>query len=167
MGGGRRGGPVLGRLPRDPSDGQGHARRARCDRRALALTHRPPRQALWAAGGIATLSLALFLAEHVVPNALLVVAVPAGVVAGIACRRRPEIAILALFAIASAFGVIDAFTPIPPSKLADLLLAGLWLGVAWRRIAGGERSAIRLLPGSSCCWRSRSSRSPRSSPRRR
>jgi hypothetical protein len=114
---------------------------------ALALVHRPPRQALWAAGGVATLSLALFLAEHVVPNALLVVAVPAGVAAGIACRKRPEIAILALFAVASAFGVIDAFTPIPPSKLADLLLAGLWLGVAWRWLVGGERTGVRLLPG--------------------
>jgi hypothetical protein len=114
---------------------------------ALALVHHPPRQALWAGGGVATLSLALFLAEHVVPNALLVVAVPAGVVAGIACRKRPEIAILALFAVASAFGVIDAFTPIPPSKLADLLLAGLWLGVAWRWLVGGERAGLRLLPG--------------------
>jgi O-Antigen ligase len=114
---------------------------------SLALVPHPPRQALWAAGGVATLSLALFLAEHVVPNALLVVAVPAGVAAGIACRKRPEIAILALFAVASAFGVIDAFTPIPPSKLADLLLAGLWLGVAWRWLVGGERTGVRLLPG--------------------
>jgi hypothetical protein len=113
----------------------------------LALVRHPPRQALWAAGGVATLSLALFLAEHVIPDALLVIAVPAGVAAGIACRRRPEIAILALFAVASAFGVIDAFTPVPPSKLADLLLAGLWLGVAWRRIVGGERFAVRLMPG--------------------
>jgi hypothetical protein len=75
-----------------------------------------------------------------------VLALPAGVAAGIACRRRPELAILALFAVASTFGVIDAFTPIPPSKLADLLLAGLWLGVAWRRIVGGERFAVRLPP---------------------
>ena len=29
----------------------------------------------------------------------------------------------------------------------SLLLAGLWLGVAWRRIVGGERFAVRLLPG--------------------
>ena len=113
----------------------------------LVLTRRPPRAAIWAAGGVATLSLALFLAEHVVPNALLVLALPAGVAAGIACRRRPELAILALFAVASAFGVIDAFTPIPPSKLADLLLAGLWLGVAWRWLAGGERFALRLPAG--------------------
>jgi hypothetical protein len=113
----------------------------------LVLTRRPPRAAIWAAGGVATLSLALFLAEHVVPNALLVLALPAGVAAGIACHRRPELAILALFAVASAFGVIDAFTPIPPSKLADLLLAGLWLGVAWRWLAGGERFALRLPAG--------------------
>jgi len=113
----------------------------------LVLTRRPPREAIWAAGGVATLSLALFLAEHVVPNALLVVALPAGVAAGIACRRRPELAILALFAVASAFGVIDAFTPVPPSKLADLVLAGLWLGVAWRWLAGGERLALRLPAG--------------------
>ena len=113
----------------------------------LVLTRRPPRAAIWAAGGVATLSIALFGAEHVVPNALLVLALPAGVAAGIACRRRPEIAILALFAVASAFGVIDAFTPIPPSKLADLLLAGLWLGVAWRWLAGGERFALRLPAG--------------------
>jgi hypothetical protein len=113
----------------------------------LVLTRRPAREAIWAAGGVATLSLALFLAEHVVPNALLVVALPAGVAAGIACRRRPELAILALFAVASAFGVIDAFTPVPPSKLADLVLAGLWLGVAWRWLAGGERFALRLPAG--------------------
>ena len=113
----------------------------------LALAHRPAREAAWAAGGVATLSLALLLAEHVVPDTLLVLALPAGVAAGIACARRPELAILALFAVASAFGVIDAFTPIPPSKLADLLLAGLWLGVAWRRIAGGERFAVRPAPG--------------------
>ena len=113
----------------------------------LVLTRRPPRAAIWAAGGVATLSLALFLAEHVVPNALLVLALPAGVAAGIACRRRPELAILALFAVASAFGVIDAFTPVPPSKLADLLLAGLWLGVAWRWLVGGERFTLRLPAG--------------------
>ena len=114
----------------------------------LALLRRPlPRQVLWAAAGIALLSLALYLAERVIPKPLLVLAVPAGIAAGIACRRRPEIAILALFAVASGFGVIDAFTPIPPSKLTDLLLAGLWLGVAWRRIVGGERYELRLLPG--------------------
>ena len=113
----------------------------------LVLTRRPPRAAVWAAAGVATLSLALFLAEHVVPNALLVLALPAGVAAGIACRRRPDLAILALFAVASAFGVIDAFTPIPPSKLADLLLAGLWLGVAWRWLVGGERFTLRLPAG--------------------
>ena len=114
----------------------------------LALLRRPlPRQVIWAAAGIALLSLALYLAERVIPKPLLVFALPAGVAAGIACRRRPEVAILALFAVASAFGVIDAFTPVAPSKLTDLLLAGLWLGVAWRRIAGGERYALRLLPG--------------------
>lgn len=114
----------------------------------LLLVRRPlPRQLIWAAGGVVALSLALSLAQRVVPQPLLVLAVPAGVAAGIACRRRPEIAILALFLVASAFGVIDAFTPIPPSKLTDLLLVGLWLGVAWRRIAGGERFELRLLPG--------------------
>jgi hypothetical protein len=114
----------------------------------LALLRRPlPRQVLWAAAGIALLSLAIYLAERVIPKPLLVLALPAGIAAGIACRRRPEVAILALFAVASAFGVIDAFTPIPPSKLTDLLLAGLWLGVAWRRIVGGERHELRLLPG--------------------
>jgi hypothetical protein len=114
----------------------------------LAMLRRPlPRQVLWAAGGIAVLSLALYLAERAVPKPLLVLAVPAGVAAGIACRKRPDLAILALFATASAFGAIDAFAPIPPSKLVDLLLAGLWLGVAWRRIVGGERVQLRLLPG--------------------
>ncbi len=114
----------------------------------LALVRRPlPRQILWGAAGIAALSLALYLADRVVPQPLLVLALPAGVAAGIACRKRPEIAILVLFLVASGFGVIDAFTPIPPSKLTDLLLGGLWLGVVWRRIAGGERFEIRLLPG--------------------
>jgi hypothetical protein len=114
----------------------------------LALLRRPlPRPVLWAAAGIAILSLALYVAERVVPHPLLVFAMPASIAAGIACRRRPELAVLALFAVASAFGVIDAFTPIPPSKLTDLLLAGLWLGVAWRRIVGGERFELRLLPG--------------------
>jgi hypothetical protein len=114
----------------------------------LLLVRRPlPRQLVWGAAGIAALSLALYLAQRVVPEPLLVLALPAGVAAGIACRRRPEVAILALFFVASAFGVIDAFTPIPPSKLTDLLLAGLWLGVAWRRLARGERFEIRLLPG--------------------
>jgi O-Antigen ligase len=114
----------------------------------LVLVRRPlPRQVVWAAAGIAMLSLALYLAEQVVPQPLLVLGLPAAVAAGIACRRRPELAVLALFTVASAFGVIDAFTPIPPSKLTDLLLAGLWLGVAWRRIVGGERFELRLLPG--------------------
>jgi hypothetical protein len=114
----------------------------------LALLRRPlPRQVVWAAAGIATLSLALYLAEQVVPRPLLVLAMPASVAAGVACRGRPELAVLALFAVASTFGAIDAFTPIPPSKLADLLLAGLWLGVAWRRVVGGERFELRLLPG--------------------
>ena len=114
----------------------------------LVLVRRPlPRQVIWSSAGVAALSLALYLAQRVVPQPLLVLAVPAGVAAGIACRRRPQIAILALFAVASGFGVIDAFTPIPPSKLTDLLLAGLWLGVVWRWIAGGKRFELRLLPG--------------------
>jgi O-Antigen ligase len=114
----------------------------------IAVVRRPlPRQVLWAVGVIALLSLALYLVRHVVPHTLLVLALPAAVAAGIACRKRPELALLALFAVASAFGVIDAFTPIPPSKLADLLLAGLWLGVAWRRIVGGEPFHLRLVPG--------------------
>jgi hypothetical protein len=114
----------------------------------LAVVRRPlPRQVLWAAGAITLLSLALYLVQRVVPNTLLVLALPAAVAAGIACRKRPELALLALFFVASAFGVIDAFTPIPPSKLADLLLAGLWLGVAWRRIVGGEPFELRLVPG--------------------
>ena len=114
----------------------------------LAMVRRPlPRQVVWAAGAIVVLSLALYLGQRVVPKPLLVLALPAAVAAGIACRRRPELAILGLFAVASAFGVIDAFTPIPPSKLADLLLAGLWLGVAWRRLVGGERFEVRLVPG--------------------
>jgi O-Antigen ligase len=115
---------------------------------ALALVRRPlPRQLLWAAGSIALLSLALYLAQKVIPKPLLVLALPAGVAAGIACRKRPEVALLGLFAVASAFGVIDAFTPVPPSKLADLLLGGLWLGVAWRRLVGGDRFELRLVPG--------------------
>ena len=115
---------------------------------ALALVRRPlPRQILWAAGAILVLSLAFYLAQRIIPKPLLVFALPAAVAAGIACRKRPELALLALFAVASAFGVIDAFTPIPPSKLADLLLAGLWLGVAWRRLVGGEPFELRLIPG--------------------
>jgi hypothetical protein len=115
---------------------------------ALALVRRPlPRQVLWAAGAILVLSLAFYLAQRIIPKPMLVFALPAAVAAGIACRKRPELALLALFAVASAFGVIDAFTPIPPSKLADLLLAGLWLGVAWRRLVGGEPFELRLIPG--------------------
>jgi hypothetical protein len=115
---------------------------------ALALVRRPvPRQILWLAGGLALLSGGLVLAEQVVPRPLLVLALPAGIAAGIACRRRPDLAVLGLFATASAFGAIEAFTPVPPSKVADLLLAGLWLGIAWRWIAGGERMQLRLAPG--------------------
>jgi hypothetical protein len=114
---------------------------------ALALLHRPaPRQAVWAAAGLVLLSYGLLGAERLVPKPLLVLALPVGVAAGLACRRRPWIAVLALFAISSAYGSIDAFTPVPPSKLTDLLLAGLWLGVAWRWLVG-ERFAVQLFPG--------------------
>jgi hypothetical protein len=113
----------------------------------LVLVRRPvPRQVLWAAAGLGLLSYGLLGAERLVPKPLLVLALPAGIAAGLACRRRPWIAVLALFAVSSAYGSIDAFTPVPPSKLADLLLAGLWLGVAWRWIVG-ERFAVQLFPG--------------------
>ncbi|MDX6656188.1 MAG: hypothetical protein QOH62_981 [Solirubrobacteraceae bacterium] len=113
----------------------------------LVLLRRPlPRQVLWAAAGLVLLSYGLLGAERLVPKPLLVLALPAGIAAGLACRRRPWIAVLALFVVSSAYGSIDAFTPVPPSKLADLLLAGLWLGVAWRWIVG-ERFAVQVFPG--------------------
>jgi hypothetical protein len=114
---------------------------------ALALLRRQaPPQAVWAAAGLVLLSYGLLGAERLVPKPLFVLALPAGIAAGLVCRRRPWIAVVALFAISSAYGTIDAFTAVPPSKLVDLLLGGLWLGIAWRWLVG-ERVAVQLPAG--------------------
>lgn len=71
-----------------------------------------------------------------------------GAIAGLLFGSRfPIASIVTLFAMTGAIGTTLAFTPIPPAPAADLLLLGLWIGVAGRYVAGGWRGRLWLWPG--------------------
>lgn len=77
---------------------------------------------------------------------LVAVAVPAAIVGAIAAARWPSAAVITVFLLAGAAGTITAFTPFPPVGIADLLLAALWLGVAWTYLRGRQERQVWLWP---------------------
>ena len=87
---------------------------------------------------LAALSTRFALAPPIVPAAV------AGLIFG---GRFPVAAVLSLFGLTGAIGTIQAFTPVPPAPMADLLLVGLWAGVAARYLTGGWQGRLWLWPG--------------------
>lgn len=71
-----------------------------------------------------------------------IVVVPAVVAGALLCLRRPAAAIVTVFLLVGAAGSLRALTPITPEPIADLLLAGLWIGVVFGHL--GDRPTRRV-----------------------
>jgi hypothetical protein len=55
--------------------------------------------------------------------------------------------LLGVYLVATTFGSLQAFTPIPSAKIVEAVLVGLWLAVIWRLAFGARTTALRLPPG--------------------
>jgi O-antigen ligase/polysaccharide polymerase Wzy-like membrane protein len=92
-----------------------------------------------AIAGIAILLLAI-------RSSILVLAIPALVVAAVVAARRPAAVTLTVFVISGFVGSITAFTPAPVTSLVDFLLLALWLGVAGTYLTGRAERRAWLWP---------------------
>jgi hypothetical protein len=90
--------------------------------------------------GVALAGLAAVLVTSGEP--LIVLAIPAAVPVAIASARWPVATISVLALCASAYGALLALTPIPALKLADGLLAALWLGVVIAFVRGRRERPV-------------------------
>lgn len=75
------------------------------------------------------------------------VIVPAIVLAVVVCTRWPAAAAVGVILLTGTAGSLTAFTAVPPAQTIDLLLLGLWLGVAWRLATGRYGARLFLWPG--------------------
>jgi O-antigen ligase len=60
---------------------------------------------------------------------------------------RPDVAVILVFLLSSAFGTISVVTPLPVGPTVDLLIAGLWLNTIWTYFLRGRDRPIWLWPG--------------------
>jgi O-antigen ligase len=115
---------------------------------ALVLRRRPVASPLaWAAGGMVLVADGTLLTQLVLPHPKLVLGLAAALAASAVTARRPAGALLATLAVSGTYGSLTAFTPLPPAKLAELLLAALWIGVAARIVSGSRTRPLRIAPG--------------------
>lgn len=106
-----------------------------------------PRSLAWAVALAAIFADGALLATRIdTLSTFTVIAAPAALIAAVACSRFPVASLLGLYAVATTFGSLQAFTSVPPGKAAELILAGLWLAVVWRLVIARQRAAIRVVP---------------------
>ncbi|MDP9293111.1 MAG: O-antigen ligase family protein [Actinomycetota bacterium] len=77
-------------------------------------------------------------------------AISIGLSGAIVCAVRPAAAVVGAFFVSGAIGSLIAFTPLSPlqiSRLADLILLGLWLGVTAAFLSGRGNRSPWLWPG--------------------
>ncbi|MGH2987717.1 MAG: O-antigen ligase family protein [Solirubrobacterales bacterium] len=119
---------------------------------ALVFTERAAERDLRAAAAwAAVLAAAYFLVPRVAADPQLALSGVAVVVAGAVCWRFPSAAVIALFATAAVQASVLAFFDFDLVRIADLILAGLWLGFVVRLAIGGrEREAI-VWPAALAC----------------
>ena len=111
----------------------------------LLRESRTPALPVVAGGALAVLG-ALLLAALLATVPAVGVAIPALVVAAIATHRFPAASLILIFALASAYGSIQAFTGLPPGQLANFVIGGLWVGVAGRALLSRRQIGIRVTP---------------------
>lgn len=99
---------------------------------ALVLRRRPVAPPLrLAVGWSVLLASSLGVGVALPSQPLVAAAIPALVLSAVVCVRYPAIAVTACLALSACFGSIRAFTGLHVGIVVDLLLAGLWLGVAF------------------------------------
>lgn len=114
----------------------------------LVLRRSPiPRPQGMVLGACATVTTALLAAAVISAVPLAALALPVLALAAIACARFPAAGVTAAFLVAGAFGSLAAFTPLSGQQVADLLLAGLWLGAIWGWVMSGRRRPAWVWPG--------------------
>lgn len=79
-------------------------------------------------------------------QSVVVLAIPAAIGAAVLTAKRPAAVTLAVFCLSGAIGTLTAFTPLPVTKLVDLLLLGMWLGVAGTYLTGRAERRAWLWP---------------------
>lgn len=79
-------------------------------------------------------------------QSIVVLAIPAAIAGAVLTARRPAVATLAVFFLSGAIGTLTAFTPLPVTKLVDLLLLAMWLGVAGTYLTGRTARRAWLWP---------------------
>jgi O-Antigen ligase len=60
---------------------------------------------------------------------------------------KPEISVVAVFALAGGFGTLEALLYIPVGPSVDLLLAGAWIHTIWVYLVRGRSRKLALWPG--------------------
>jgi hypothetical protein len=116
---------------------------------ALALRRGSPDRGLLglAAGAAALVAGSLLAGELAVAGSPVLLAVPAVVATAVACRRWPEAALVATFALTGFYQTVVLYTPIPARPAVDLLLAGLWAAAAWSYLVSGRKRSVWVWPG--------------------
>lgn len=79
-------------------------------------------------------------------DAIVVVAIPGTIAAGVLGARRPVAVTLTVFVLSGLVGTLTAFTPLPVAGLVDFLLIGLWLGVVGTYLTGRVERRAWLWP---------------------
>lgn len=90
---------------------------------------------------------ALAMAVVTAHQPLAALAVPALALSAVLCWLRPAFATVTLLVLTASYGTVGAVTGLSVAPLADLLLAGLWLGAGWGFLAGRRESPTWLWPG--------------------
>jgi hypothetical protein len=82
----------------------------------------------------------------VLAEPILLLALVATIAAAVGAARRPAAVAIPVFVLSGLVGTISAFTPLPVTKLVDLLLLGLWLGVVATYLTGRAEQRAWLWP---------------------
>src|SRR5204863_9290411 len=62
----------------------------------------------------------------------------ATITGAIVCARLPAVTVISLFALTGFENTLQAYAHIYPERTADLILAGLWVGVMWAYLRGSR-----------------------------
>lgn len=101
-----------------------------------------------AAAAMCTVAAALWVAPRLATaSPLTIAAVPALLATALATRRWPAASIGAVFACSAFYGSAEAFLDVPLGQVADVVLGGLWIGLAGSVALGVRREALAISPG--------------------
>jgi O-Antigen ligase len=104
-----------------------------------------------AAAWAGVIAAAYFCVPPVAADPRLALAGPAVVAAAAACWRFPAAAVIAVFATAGVQASVLAFLGFDLVRAADLILAGLWLGLGVRLATGAREREVIIWPATLAC----------------